>query len=70
MGMPRCFLRIEIAHSKHSVVLFQRKCALDLVQETRLLGCKLLHTLMDTDDLWDETETLFEDVFLVQETHR
>ena len=37
--------------------------SLDLLQETQLLGCKPVRTLMDIDaDLWDETGPLFEDV--------
>ena len=64
MGKPRCFFyRIEIARNKQGVVLFQRKYALNLLQETGLLGCKPVSTLMDTDtDLWDETRPLFENV--------
>jgi len=33
MGMPRYFLESEIAHSKHGVVLSQRKYVLDLLYE-------------------------------------
>jgi len=63
MGRPRYFLEMEIAHSKHRVIFSQRKYALDLLQETGLLGCKTLCNLMDIDaDLWDEIGPLFEDV--------
>jgi len=34
MGRPRYFLRIEIAHQKHSTLLSQRKYVLDLLEET------------------------------------
>jgi len=60
MSMLRLFFWIKIAHSKHEVVLSQRKYTLDLLLETGLLGCKPLHTLMDTDvGLCDETGPLF-----------
>ena len=54
---------IEISHSRHGVVFSQQKYALNLLQETGLLGCKLLHTPMGSDvNLWDEIGLLFEDV--------
>jgi len=63
MGMPRYFLGIEIAHSKHGAVLSQWKYALNLLHDTGLLGCKPMHTYMDIDaDLLHETGSLFEDV--------
>ena len=40
MERPKYFLGIEVAHKKHSVFLSQRKYALDLLEETWLLGCK------------------------------
>jgi len=52
---------IKIAHSKHGVILSQRKYALDLLQETGLLVYKQVLALLDID-LWDETGPLFEDV--------
>jgi len=33
MRIPKCFLGIEVAHQKHSV-LSQLKCVLDLREET------------------------------------
>ena len=36
MGLPKYLLGIEIAHQKHSVLLSQRKYALDLLAETGL----------------------------------
>ena len=57
MEKPKYFLRIEIVHSKHRVILSQRKYALDLLEETGFLGCKLVSTLMDTNsDFWYEYE--------------
>ena len=40
MGCPKYFLGIEVAHQKHIILLSQRKYALDLLEEARLLGCK------------------------------
>ena len=51
MGRPRYFLRIEIYHRKHGVILSQSNYALDLLQETELLGasqCIFLWILMLT----------------------
>ena len=41
---PRYFLGIEFAYQSRNLALSQRKYALDLLQETRLLGCKPLIT--------------------------
>ena len=43
------FLGIEVAHQKHSVLLSQRKYALDLLEETELLGCKHDNTPMEAN---------------------
>ena len=40
IGKLKYFLGIEIIHGKHGVILSQRMYALDLLEETRLLGCK------------------------------
>jgi len=60
MRRPKFFLGIEVAHQKHSVFFFQRKYALDLLKETRLLRCKLANTLIEAIvDLWfDDCYTL------------
>ena len=53
MGKHKYFLRIEIAHKKHSILLSQRKYALDLLEEIGLLGCKSASTPMEANvDLW------------------
>ncbi|KAL0337208.1 UNVERIFIED_CONTAM: Retrovirus-related Pol polyprotein from transposon RE1 [Sesamum calycinum] len=44
MGRPKYFLGIEIAHRKNGTSLSQRKYALDLLQETGLLGTKFVDT--------------------------
>jgi len=33
MGLPKYFLRIEVAYQKHNVLLSRRKYALDLLEE-------------------------------------
>ena len=59
IGKPKYFLGIEIAHGKHRVILSQRKCALDLLDETSVLGCNLASTLIGTDkDFWFETRVI------------
>jgi len=49
MGTPNYFLGIGIAHGKHGVIFSQRKYVLNLLEKTRLLGCKPASTLMDTN---------------------
>jgi len=57
---PKYFLGIEVTHKKHSVLLSQRKYALDLLEETELMGRKPANTLMESNvDLWfDDCHTL------------
>ena len=43
----KCFLGIEITRSKSSVVMNQRKYALEILEETGMLNCKLVDTPMD-----------------------
>lgn len=40
MGTLRYFLRILVARSKKGIVVSQRKYTLDLLEETRMSGCK------------------------------
>ena len=49
MRRPKYFLGIEVAYQKYSVLLSQRKYALDLLEEADLLGCKPATTLMKAD---------------------
>jgi len=60
MGRSKYFLRIEIAHQKYSVLLFQQKYALDFLEEVGLLGCKSANTPMKAYvNLWfDDSHTL------------
>nr|CAN76133.1 hypothetical protein VITISV_036298 [Vitis vinifera] len=47
LGKLKYFLGIEIAQSSSSVVLSQRKYALDILEETGMLDCKPVDTPMD-----------------------
>jgi len=42
MGRPKYFLRIEVVHQKHSILLSQEKYAVDILKEVGLLGASLL----------------------------
>ena len=60
MGHPKYFLGIEVAPQKYSVLLSQRKYALDLLEETGFFRCKHANTPMEANaDLWfDDSHTL------------
>ena len=60
MGRPKYFLRIEVAHQKHSILLSERKYALDLLEEAGLLGCKSATTPMEAnvDLCFDDSHAL------------
>ena len=54
MGRLKYFLEIEFAYTRDRMALSQRKYALDLLQETGLLRCKLETTPFDQSlDFWD-----------------
>ncbi|RVW79555.1 hypothetical protein CK203_051689 [Vitis vinifera] len=38
---------MEVARSKEDILVTQRKCTLDLLKETDMIGCKPAETLMD-----------------------
>jgi hypothetical protein len=40
LGSLKYFLGIEVARSKHGIIISQRKYILDLLKETKMLGCK------------------------------
>ncbi|BBH02590.1 HXXXD-type acyl-transferase family protein [Prunus dulcis] len=44
LGDLKCFLGIEVARSKIGIFLSQRKYVMDLLTETRMLGCKPIDT--------------------------
>ena len=47
LGQLKYFLGIEVARSKHGVLLSQRKYVLDLLTETGMLDCKPVETPME-----------------------
>jgi Reverse transcriptase (RNA-dependent DNA polymerase) len=48
LGLLKYFLGIKIAHSPKGLFISQRKYVIDLLKETRKLGCKLASTPMDS----------------------
>ena len=62
LGSPRYFLGIEFAHQDGKLALTQRKYALDMLKETRLLGCKPETSPTEAGpQFWDTSSPLFED---------
>ena len=49
LGELRYFLGMEFARSKIRVVICQRKCTLDLLEETRMLGAKPVDSPIEQD---------------------
>jgi len=47
LGSLKYFLGIEVAQSKHGIVISQRKYALDILQETGMIDCKPVESPMD-----------------------
>ena len=47
LGKLKYFMGIEIAQSNSSVIMFQRKNVLDILEETGMLDCKPVDTPMD-----------------------
>ena len=47
LGRLKYFLSIEVAKSKSSIVISQRKYALDILEETEMMGCKPIDTPID-----------------------
>ncbi|RVW94161.1 Retrovirus-related Pol polyprotein from transposon RE1 [Vitis vinifera] len=48
LGNLKYFLGMEVARSRKGIVVSQRKCILDLLKETGMLGCKPIDTSMDS----------------------
>ena len=44
LNKVKCFLGIEVAHSRHGIFISQQKYVLDLLIETGKLGCKPVDT--------------------------
>lgn len=49
LGQLRYFLGMEVARSKFGIYLSKRKYNLDLLQETRMLGCRPADTPMESN---------------------
>ena len=65
LSPPRYFLSLEIAYRWDQMVLCQRKYALDLLEETCMLGCKPAASPMEANfDWWDKSTTRLEDAGL------
>ena len=47
LGKLKYFMRIEIAQSKFGMVMNQRKYALEILEETGMLDCKPVDTLIN-----------------------
>ena len=47
LGKLKYFLWIEIAQSNSGLIMSQKKYVLDILEETGMLDCKLVDTLMD-----------------------
>ena len=47
LGKLKYFLGMEVAHSRSGISMSQRKYTMDLLKETRMLGCKPCDTTMD-----------------------
>jgi len=63
LGTLKYFLRLEVAHSKSSISLCQRKYCLDLLQDSSLLGSKPVTTPSDPSiKLHNDASPLFTDV--------
>jgi hypothetical protein len=63
LGLLKYFLGIEIAHSPKSLFISQRKYVIDLLRETKKLGCKPASTPMDSKyKLNTEDEKPLEDI--------
>ncbi|RVW79952.1 Retrovirus-related Pol polyprotein from transposon RE2 [Vitis vinifera] len=56
LGNLKYFLGMEIARSKKSIAVSQRKYVLDLLNETGMLGCKPAETPMDTTVKLEESD--------------
>lgn len=49
IGNLKYFLGMEVARTKRGISVSQRKYVLDLLKETRMLGCKPVHTPMESN---------------------
>ena len=59
LSPPPYFIGLEIASRPYHIVLCQRKYFLDLLEETGMLGCKLVASLTEVYIVWwDKTIAL------------
>ena len=56
LGRLKYFLRIEVAHSKQGIFIFQQKYVIDLLREIGKLACKPTCTPIDPNHKLRETE--------------
>ena len=49
LGYPKYFIGIGVVWSKESVIISQRKYALDILKETRLTNCKHIDSPMNSN---------------------
>ena len=49
LGFLRYFLGMEVARTTQGIVVCQRKYTLDLLEETRMLGCKPIDTPVEVN---------------------
>ena len=62
LSPPRYFLGLEIAYRQGQMAICQRKYALDLLEETSMLGCKPATSPIEMNtDWWDKSTALLED---------
>ena len=62
LSPPRYFLGLEIAYRQGQMAICQRKYALDLLEETGMLGCKPATSPIEMNtDWWDKSTALLED---------
>lgn len=59
LGAPRFFLGIETTRSRDGINLMQRKYALDILTDMRLLGCRPMSTPMEPNAQLSKLDGVF-----------
>ena len=57
LGTLKYFLGMEVARSKKGIMVSQQKHIIDLLKETRMMGCKLVETPIDLNEKLEEDTT-------------